>query len=39
MNKNLKEPSEVLSDFLNYIDRIRYDYKASHDAVKKDRKL
>lgn len=38
MNKNLKEPSEVLSEFLNYIDRIRYDYKAAHDAVKKEEK-
>lgn len=31
-----KEPSEVLSEFLAYIDRIRYDYKAAHDAVKKE---
>ena len=29
-----KEPSEVLSDFLNYIDRIRYEYKAAQEAVK-----
>lgn len=33
-----KEPSEVLSEFLAYIDRIRYDYKAAHDAVKKEEK-
>lgn len=33
-----KEPSEVLSEFLAYIDRIRYDYKAVHDAVKKEEK-
>ena len=33
-----KEPSEVLSEFLAYIDRIRYDYKTAHDAVKKEEK-
>lgn len=33
-----KEPSEVLSEFLAYIDRIRYDYKAAYDAVKKEEK-
>lgn len=33
-----KEPSEALSEFLAYIDRIRYDYKAAHDAVKKEEK-
>ena len=33
-----REPSEVLSEFLVYIDRIRYDYKAAHDAVKKEEK-
>lgn len=33
-----KEPSEVLSEFLAYIDRVRYDYKAAHDAVKKEEK-
>ncbi len=33
-----KEPSEVLSEFLAYIDRIRYDYKAAHDAVKREEK-
>lgn len=33
-----KEPSEVLSELLAYIDRIRYDYKAAHDAVKKEEK-
>ena len=38
MNKKVKEPSEVLSEFLNYIDRCRYDYKAAHDAVKKEEK-
>ena len=31
--KNEKEPSEVLSDFLNYIDQCRHDYQAAHDAV------
>ena len=38
MSKQEKDPSEVLSEFLNYIDRIRYDYKAAHDAVKKEEK-
>lgn len=38
MNKKVKEPSEVLSDFLNYIDRCRYDYQQAHDAVKKEEK-
>ena len=33
-----KEPSEVLSGILAYVDRIRYDYKAAHDAVKKEEK-
>lgn len=31
--KNEKEPSEVLTDFLNYIDKCRHDYQAAHDAV------
>lgn len=31
--KNEKEPSEVLSDFLNYIDQCRHDYQAAHAAV------
>lgn len=31
--KNEKEPSEVLSDFLNYIDKCRHDYQTAHDAV------
>lgn len=34
MKEKEKEPSEVLSDFLNYIDRIRYEYKAAQEAVK-----
>ena len=34
MNEKMKELSEVLSDFLNYIDRCRYDYQQAHDAVK-----
>lgn len=34
MDKREKEPSEVLSDFLNYIERIRYEYKAAQEAVK-----
>ena len=38
MDRQVKEPSDVLSEFLNYIDRIRYDYKATHDAVKKEEK-
>ena len=38
MDRQVKEPSDVLSEFLNYIDRIRYDYKAAHDAVKKEEK-
>lgn len=38
MDRQVKEPSEVLSEFLSYIDRIRYDYKAAHDAVKKEEK-
>lgn len=38
MSKQEKDPSEVLSEFLNYIDRIRYDYKAAHDAVRKEEK-
>lgn len=38
MNKKAKEPSEVLSDFLNYIDRCRYDYQQAHDAVKREDK-
>ena len=33
MRKREKEPSEVLSDFLNYIDQCRHDYQATHDAV------
>lgn len=33
MRKREKEPSEVLSDFLNYIDQCRHDYQAAHDAV------
>ena len=31
--KNEKEPSEVLSDFLNHIDQCRHDYQAAHAAV------
>lgn len=38
MSKAEKAPSEALSEFLAYIDRIRYDYKAAHDAVKKEEK-
>lgn len=38
MDRQVKEPSEALSEFLSYIDRIRYDYKAAHDAVKKEEK-
>lgn len=38
MDKREKEPSEVLSDFLNYIDRIRYEYKAAEDAMKTEDK-
>ena len=38
MDRQVKEPSDVLSEFLSYIDRIRYDYKAAHDAVKKEEK-
>ena len=38
MDRQVKEPSEVLSEFLSYIDRIRYNYKAAHDAVKKEEK-
>lgn len=38
MNEKMKEPSEVLSDFLNYIDRCRYDYQRGHEAVKKEEK-
>lgn len=34
MDKREKEPSEVLSNFLNYIDRIQYEYKAAQEAVK-----
>lgn len=34
MKEKEKEPSEVLSDFINYIDRIRYEYKAAQEAVK-----
>lgn len=40
MSKREKDPSEVISDFLNYIDQIRCDYKTAHDAVKrKDKRL
>lgn len=38
MDKREKEPSEVLSDFLNYIERIRYEYKAAEDAMKTEDK-
>lgn len=38
MTKQEKEPSEVLSEFLNYIDRVRYDYKTAQDAVKTEDK-
>ena len=38
MNKKEKEPSEVLSDFLNYIDRCRYEYQRANDAVKTEDK-
>lgn len=33
MRKRENEPSEVLSDFLNYIDQCRHDYQAARDAV------
>lgn len=33
MDKKEKEPSEILADFLNYIDQCRHDYQAAHDAV------
>lgn len=33
MRKREKEPSEVLADFLNYIDWIRHDYQEARDAV------
>ena len=33
MRKREKEPSEVLADFLNYIDQIRHDYQEARDAV------
>ncbi len=33
MRKRDKEPSEVLADILNYIDKCRRDYQAAHDAV------
>lgn len=37
---NEKEVSEVIADFLNYIDQCRNDYKAAHDAVgKEDKRL
>lgn len=38
MSKREKDPSEVISDFLNYIDQIRCDYKKAHDAVKREDK-
>lgn len=38
MKEKKKEPSEVLADFLNYIDRIRYEYKAAEDAMKTEDK-
>ena len=38
MRKREKEPSEVLSDFQNYIDQIRCDYKTAPDAVKREDK-
>ena len=38
MSKQEKDPSEVISDFLNYIDQIRRDYKTAHDAVKRENK-
>lgn len=38
MTKKDKEPSEVLADFLNYIDRIRYEYKTAQEAVKTEDK-
>ena len=38
MSKREKDPSEVISDFLNYIDQIRCDYKTAHDAVKREDK-
>ncbi len=38
MDRQVKEPSEALSEFLSYIDRIRYDYKTAHDAVRKEEK-
>lgn len=38
MSKQEKDPSEIISDFLNYIDQVRCDYKAAHDAVKREEK-
>ena len=38
MNKTEKQPSEVLSEFLNYIDRCRYEYQNAHDAMKREDK-
>lgn len=37
---NEKEVSEVIAEFLNYIDRCRNDYKTAHEAVgKEDKRL
>ena len=38
MKEKKKEPSETISEFLNYIDRIRYEYKAAEDAMKTEDK-
>ena len=36
LSRKDKDPSGVLSEFLSYIDRIWYDYKAAHDAMEKE---
>lgn len=38
MSKTGREPSDVLTDFLNYIDCCRARYQAAQDAVKKEEK-
>lgn len=38
MNRQEREPSEVLSEFLNYIDYCRNRHQAASDAVKKEDK-
>lgn len=38
--KQEKEPSEHLQEFLNYIDQVKAEYNAAHDAVgKEDKRL